>query len=1076
MRRVSDHPAACLRPLAPHGPFVALVCLAFAFGCGDDETRMSDGPGAAGQVGSAGSAGSAGGSTSGSGGSGGSAGAAGGSGGAAGSGGSSNQSSSCQAPSEAFDWPAPVSASVPADASWKADLALPNDDFFSLPEGDFLEEVRWTKFIVLASEPSKVYFQNATSDPFHYEFASQHIPAFQGMTRAEFDAVTLKNEGRQAVLGAVLVPGDSVSHPEYGVQLVSNEDLHPELVATILQSIEAHVSAPAGMSAYYFPSGVSAECIAGKAAALAARGVALGGVDRWLTGDACYAPGWSVGKLVSLATAEVDAAYLDGRLTPDDILVLTDTAPAELPFVAGILTLAPSTPNAHSAILARSYGVPFAYVRDTEALAALQTLGGKRVVLSTTAAAGRDPFDLYFGGCDLRFIDVDDLPDDRLAELRALAAPPAVSVTPKRASGALTLPADGLVPADIDRVGGKASNFGVLRAAAPERTPSPALALTFDLWDAFMDAPAPAPSGRSLRDEIGSRLAAQSLSDLRALDATLEGIRALIEDATFPAALGTSVLDALAGFDPQTRIRFRSSTNVEDSDTFTGAGLYDSATGCLADDLDADSLGPSRCNPEELNERGVLRAIQRVYSSFYFRNAYFERARRGVNEAEVGMGVLVHYSVPDPNELANGVATLSVDEFSRVAELVTQAGAVSVTNPDGTALPEQVRVDRYEGSEDYVSTQKTSSLLPLGAHVLSHEDDYRALMTLFNQVADEYAAVTSKLVPFSLDFEYKKVAPGELSLRQVRPLPVPDATRNVTPFFVGKPEKLCVYGSERADAFAAHRLKARIAISGANVWLTPAQLAERLYTSAHVDYVNGAAAATLEGDPAALPGASHGVEANGDESTLLDGWTAAGATWTLRTRLTTNAARGENPVRTPDDFFYDLTTRWATPVPFLDYPTDGSVGFIPGVRTDESVEFWGYCPEDITVSADLPHVQASFTGPNGLAIETSYWYPPPPRGATAGYTAPAIKWEKTTISGLTAAPIVLTGYFSQTYAPNHHNFGGQYIFDPRLEPGLTADARAELEAADVAYLVVIDHDGEQDELWALGVGGALRKL
>ena len=50
-----------------------------------------------------------------------------------------------------------------------------------------------------------------------------------------------------------------------------------------------------------------------------------------------------------------------GRLTPDDILVLTDTAPAELPFVAGILTLQPSTPNAHSAILARSYGVPFAY-------------------------------------------------------------------------------------------------------------------------------------------------------------------------------------------------------------------------------------------------------------------------------------------------------------------------------------------------------------------------------------------------------------------------------------------------------------------------------------------------------------------------------------------------------------------------------------------------------------------------------------------------------------------------------------------------------------------------------------------
>src|SRR5690606_12945643 len=267
------------------------------------------------------------------------------------------------------------------------------------------------------------------------------------------------------------------------------------------------------------------------------------------------------------------------------------------------------------------------------------------------------------------------------------------------------------------------------------------------------------------------------------------------------------------GFEPSTRVRFRSSTNVEDSETFTGAGLYDSATGCLADDLDGDDAGPSRCNPDELRERGVLRAIQRVYASFYFRNAYLERLRRGVNEAEVGMGVLVHYSVPDPEELANGVATLSVDGFSRSAELVSQAGAVSVTNPDGTALPEEVRIDRYDGV-DYPTTLKTSSLLPLGAHVLEYEADYSALMTLFNQVADEYARVTSKAPPFALDFEYKKVQPGELSLRQVRPLPLLDATRSVTPFFVGQPEKLCIYSSEYNDAFATHRLKARIALRG----------------------------------------------------------------------------------------------------------------------------------------------------------------------------------------------------------------------------------------------------------------------
>jgi hypothetical protein len=366
--------------------------------------------------------------------------------------------------------------------------------------------------------------------------------------------------------------------------------------------------------------------------------------------------------------------------------------------------------------------------------------------------------------------------------------------------------------------------------------------------------------------------------------------------------------------------------------------------------------------------------------------------------------------------------------------------------------------------------------LLLGAHVLTHEDDYKELMTLFNQVADEYAEVTGKALPFSLDFEYKKVAPGELSLRQVRPLPSPDAVRSVTPFFMGNPEKLCVYGSERADGFAAHRLKARIALDGDDVLLTPEQLAERLYTTSRVDYVDGAATATLEGDPASFAGASHDLQADGDSLTVADGWTAAGATWALHTRLTANAARGENPVRTPDDFFFDLAVTWAAPVPYLEYDNVNG-GLIAATRTDESVELWGYCPEDITISSDFQRIQASFAGPGGLAIETSYWYPPAPRGATAGYTAPAIKWEQTTIFGLTTTPIVLTGYFSQTYAPNHHNFGGQYIFDPRLEPGLSAQTRSELAAADVAYLVVVDRDaGEQDDIWVLGVGGQLRKL
>jgi hypothetical protein len=649
-------------------------------------------------------------------------------------------------------------------------------------------------------------------------------------------------------------------------------------------------------------------------------------------------------------------------------------------------------------------------------------------------------------------------------------------VPAKGVTGALTLPADGLTPADITRVGGKASNFGLLRAAAPNVTPTPALALTFDLWDAFMDQPATPGGSTSLRAEIATRLGAFTWpADLRELDTTLEAIRELIEDAPFPEALRTSIVSALGGFDPGTRIRFRSSTNVEDSETFTGAGLYDSATGCLADDLDNDGLGPSLCNPAELNERGVFRAIQRVYSSFYFRNAYFERLRRGVNEAEVGMGVLVHYSVPDPDELANGVATLEVEADYSTAKLVSQLGAVSVTNPDGSALPEEVIVSRSPNSPDYVATQKTSSLLPLGSHVLEHETDYLSLMQLFSQVSDRYVDVTGRTAPFALDFEYKKVAPGVLSLRQVRPLPLPDTTRDVTPFFVGQPEALCQYGSENVDGFAAHRLKARFALAGDSARLTPERLATRLFSTANIEYVPAGTVATLEGDPASFAGAAHSVEIADDSSTLIDTWTAAGASFSLRTRFSGRAARNENPVLTPDDFFYAITATWAAPVPFLEYSID-AMALVPATRTEESAELWGHCPEGITITPDFPRIEASFSGPDGLAIQTAYYYPPPPRGVTAGYTAPAIQWDKTTIVGLTTAPIELSGYYSQTYAPKHHNFAADYVFEPRLEPGLPEATRAELDAADIAYLVVIVQGEDDHSIWVVGLDGALRQL
>jgi hypothetical protein len=122
-------------------------------------------------------------------------------------------------------------------------------------------------------------------------------------------------------------------------------------------------------------------------------------------------------------------------------------------------------------------------------------------------------------------------------------------------------------------------------------------------------------------------------------------------------------------------------------------------------------------------------------------------------------------------------------------------------------------------------------------------------------------------------------------------------------------------------------------------------------------------------------------------------------------------------------------------------------------------------------------VEKSYAGPAGLAVATAYWFPPPPRGPTAGYTAPIVKWEETTITGLASTPIVLRGYYSQTHRPAHHNFGGDYIFEPRLEAGIDPAVIEELEELDIRYLVVVDIDSPTDNrYWAAGLDGSLRQL
>ena len=734
---------------------------------------------------------------------------------------------------------------------WKHQIVFPDDSFAAQPAtaGDS----PWVKFTIKLNDLATVYFQDSQLYVLHHEFASSVLDTYIGMSSEDYYQIALYESGQEVALGTVIMPPVSGLTPEpefleYGIQFIRQDPYAKEEIAAMFEVVKNNVIADLNVQAFYFPTFEQSEVAQANLQWFIDNNIPVSSAARWAKGNVAYSEGWALGELKYVSASDIDNAYQAGLLKPDDIL-LTDGIPAEIPYLAGVISLAPSTPSSHVAILAKTYVIPFVHLAVAEDANLAQQLLGHHIALTA--------YENGLGGYEIELLDVDgSLSDAQIDEILELKKPAVLSVNPIVDCGTYTANTDSLSPADANCFGGKASNFGILRAAVPDNSPV-AMGVSFDLWNEFLDQPITARdstiigpgehmlvwadddemqgpthtnfqlsksgefiglfdrdgvtlldeitfgpqaedisygrltdgnetwisfdsgtatpgdknsttpgtgqglyinefmadnqttiadpdgaggypdwieiynagptaidlggmyltddpgeptkwmipfgiTGNTLREEIYNRLSAYTVyppADMAALSADLQMIREMFKDGTVTAftpiqisGIQSALLDPQYGFDFNSKMRIRSSTNVEDSEEFSGAGLYDSYSGCLADEFDADSIGPGLCDPNEPNERGIFRAIRRVYASFYNQNAFLERIRYSVNESEVGMALLAHHSFPDEIELANGVATIekSGSGSNMYITLVTQAGANSVTNPDITSIPEEV--------------------------------------------------------------------------------------------------------------------------------------------------------------------------------------------------------------------------------------------------------------------------------------------------------------------------------------------------------------------------------------------------
>jgi hypothetical protein len=963
---------------------------------------------------------------------------------------------------------------------WKNTITLPLDEFFanhaSVTGGN------WIKFAILTSEPARVYYADGSRFLLHYDFAIARLPPLMGMSQAEFDQAALYNDARQVILGAVIRPSDE-RISEYGIQFVSHDPLPREMVRDLFELVQSTVICYRPMQPLYIPSFEQLETANTNRSWFASQGITVASTARWVKSDTCYAVGWAIGTLKFFAATEINAAYADGRLLPTDILI-TDGIPSELPYVAGIISTAPATPNSHVAILARSYHVPFVHLwQEQDQLRVLQ-LVGQAIVLQAQETFGYNPLRPWEpqAVCTMDIYPLDPTLDPALkAEMLTVKNATPININPIAPYGVSTAPTDNLVPADTRFFGGKAANYGLLRRTIPSNAPI-AVAISFDLWTEFMAQTL--SSGKTLRQEISNRLAGLTYpDDINAIKVALDSIRTLIRRNTlFTASQEQAIIAALSVFDSRKNIRFRSSTNVEDTQAFTGAGLYDSYSGCLDDDLDSDNAGPSHCDPTEEEERGVFRAIRRVYASFYNDNAYLERLRRNLDENTVGMAMLVHHSTPDDIELANGVATVSSgitadpgqNWYSFRADLVSQTGATSVANPEGSAVPEVVQADvPHIDAPLTLNLIQPSNLIPLGQHVLDWQSDYLSFANMFSNVTRAYRQMMGKQGEFQLDFEYKKVKPDWLEVKQVREIPLVDKTNLVSGFLLNEPITFVPYqGNNEEGPFANHRLKSRWTVRTRNLRLVESNLSSSIFTELTIEHLNGGRIETLSGPIQSFSNYAHsnGLYRTPEQVSWLatDSWRMSSLEGPTDIRLESGVA-----------FFYpkdgpllQSLSRHTLPLnATYDHPVFFNTRRGSPWRTNETITLQ---PDPKSRHDDETVTNMFIFSEHGTNITfvTTYrigsW-------EVYNFSPPLVGTLQTRIEGLTADPIILTNYYSQTLDLGHLGAGPQFLFEPRLQPSVPAAAIQTLDALDIRVFYV-RQPGYAHWLMLIGADGVQRRF
>lgn len=597
------------------------------------------------------------------------------------------------------------------------------------------------KVILDREDDNRLYYQNSKKYALHFDFVTENID--NPPTIQTFNESVYFSEDRRFVVG-------SVSYYEasdvWTLELAPYDNASASLIELLYGAVKD--SAYFGPALYLRPTSDD----------IAKRTEELSSEVRVITSDELYAGidyqplslGTAVGRLRFVKAADLENTFLDFQ----DIVVL-DNVPNDISTVLGIITEEFQTPLSHINVLSENRGTPNMGLRNATKNDQLRALEGKWAKLEVGAfdwsieeATEQEASDFWeqVRPEPVQAPRVDDSITE-LTDITEVVPNAPVDTTLKDA-----------IKAAIPAFGGKASHYSVLTQI--DGVPiQDAFVVPMHYYLQFLQE-------NGFDTEIDTMLADddfvndpatrnQRLAELR------DAMMVAPVNADFESLLRAKIDQKFPGL---THVRFRSSTNGEDLDGFTGAGLYTSKTG---DPFDGDDL---------------LDAVREVWSSVWYFRAFEERRYRSIGPTDVCMALLVTPSFD--GELANGVA-LTANPFDTSAEPVpafyinAQVDEESVVQPDPGVTTEQF-IYYYAMPGQPINYLSTSSLVDEGEHVLTARQAHdlaTALELIHNRFSFAYGPGAGNTGWYAMDTEFKlddvtdSGGEPQIYLKQARPHP-----------------------------------------------------------------------------------------------------------------------------------------------------------------------------------------------------------------------------------------------------------------------------------------------------------------